>query len=442
MTLRTRIALIAALAVALAVAAASVGLFLATAQTLRASVDRSLVEIASGELPARIGPDFHGGPRVGRYGGAGGTVQVVSVQGVALTPRQGGEPVDPLPVTERTIAVAAGTSEPFFETVQVGDVPLRILTVPAGNGLAVQFARPLTEVEGVLADLRRQLTVASLLGVVLAAGLGMMVSRRAVRPVGELTRLAEEVAATQDLTRRLSLDRRDDEIGRLAGAFDHMLAELEQARSSQAQLVADASHELRTPLTSLRTNVEVLAQLERLDPDERQRLVDDVVDQIDEFSQLIGGLVELARGEEPVQAPTRLRLDEIAARAADRLDPNGARLRLRCEPVEVVGDPDRIERAVANLAENALKYAPDGDVEVEVAPTFVRVRDHGPGVDPADLPHLFKRFYRAAGARGAPGAGLGLAIVDQVATSHGGRVEVADAPGGGAVFTLHLPAAA
>ncbi len=439
MTLRTRVTVIAAAAVAVAVLVASFGLYIATARTLRASVDRSLVDIAANELPSTIDRSFRGGPRVDPYGGAGGTLQVVSARGVALTPSPAGERADPLPVSEATVAVAAGRRPAFFETVAIDEDQVRILTVPAGDDLAVQLARPLTEVEDVLGTLRQQLLVAGLLGIALAAALGAVVARRAVRPVGDLTRLAEDVAATQDLSRRLHLGRDDDEIGRLAHAFDRMLARLERSRNAQEQLVADASHELRTPLTSLRTNIEVLAQPDLLNPDERRHLVEDVVVQIDEFAAMVGDLVELARGETPVATTTAIQLDELTARVVDRLDPGRDRVRLSLRPAEVVGDPERLERAVSNLIDNALKYGGDAPVEVTTAAGSVAVRDHGPGIDANDLPHVFERFYRSPDARGAPGSGLGLAIVRQVAEAHGGNVEVVNAADGGVLATLRVP---
>jgi two-component system, OmpR family, sensor histidine kinase MprB len=438
-TLRARIALIAAAAVALAVLAASVGLYVATARTLRGTVDQALMDIATGELPAPLDRDFRGGPRLGRYGGAGGTIQVVTAGGIVLTPRSPGEQVDPLPVSSATIEVAAGARGSFYETVRLDRDDVRILTVPSGTGLAVQLARPLTEVEEALGTLRRQLLFAGLLGIALAGALGLIVASRAVRPVDELTRLAEQVATTQDLSRRLGSTGQDDEVGRLAAAFDEMLAQLEQARTSQEQLVADASHELRTPLTSLRTNIEVLAEADALPPSERRELIDDVVAQIDEFAYLIGALVELARGETPITTPTRVPLDAVTRRAVERLDPSGGRVTLVAQASTVSGDPIALERAVGNLVDNALKYAPDGLVTVEVEPGRVRVRDHGPGIAEEDLPHVFDRFYRSRTARGASGSGLGLAIVRQIATAHGGDVEVANHPDGGAVFTLRLP---
>lgn len=436
MTLRVRITLIAAAAVALAVLAASLGIYLVTAQTLRGTVDRALIELAVDELAGPIDPSFRGGPRPGPFGGAGGTLQVVSATGDVLPLPPGVE--EQLPVSDATIAAASGERDAFFETVSVAGAPVRILTLPAGTGLALQLARSLAEVETVLADLERRLLVVGLLGVALAAALGTVVSRRAVRPVDELTRIAEEVAATQDLSRRIGSGK-PDEIGRLSRAFDGMLAQLEQARQAQQQLVADASHELRTPLTSLRTNVEVLNHLERLQPAERRQLVDDVASQIDEFARLIGSLVELARGERPAHTVETVRLDELAERVLARIpDPEG-RIRLDAEPTTVTGEPERLERCLANLVDNARKYAPDGPIEVSVADRSVVVRDHGPGIAEADLPHVFERFYRSGDARGAVGSGLGLAIVEQVMLAHGGTVEAANAPEGGASFALRFP---
>jgi two-component system, OmpR family, sensor histidine kinase MprB len=438
MSLRARIATIAAAAVAVAVLAASVGIYVATARTLAGTVDRSLVELAANETHLAARPGFRGGTRVGRFGAAGATLQVVTSSGTIVA----GGVDERLPVGPATLETAAGRRDAFFETVTLDDAPVRILTVPLRDGVALQLARSLVEVEEVLDGLRRQLFLAGLLGIGLAAGLGTIVSRRAVRPVDELTRLAEEVAATRDLSRRIGWEQ-PDEIGRLAAAFDRMLAQLEQARNAQEQLVADASHELRTPLTSLRTNVEVLAQLERLPLDERRRLVDDVVVQIDEFADLIGGLVELARGERPSHAMEPVRLDRLVARVAARFGRSDLDLQLTLRPATVEGDTVRLERAVSNLLDNARKYAGDGPVVVEVDDgaegPVLTIRDHGPGIAEADLPHVFDRFYRSADARGAPGSGLGLAIVRQVVESHDGAVEAANAVGGGTRFTLRFP---
>lgn len=437
MSFRTRVALIAAIAVATAVLVASVGLYFATQRTLYGNVDGSLLELVGSE--PEPGEDPPGpGARAGRFGGAGGFVQAVTDDGVVLRPA-GVTIGELLPVTTDARAVAAGQLDRVFETVRIEGVPVRILTVPLQTGVAVQVARPLSEVETVLSDLRRQLLLAGILGVLLAAGLGTLVARGAVRPVDELTQLAEEVARTQDLSRRIAVER-DDEIGRLAAAFDRMLGELEHARQAQEQLVADASHELRTPLTSLRTNIEVLHDLGRLQEQDRRELLQDVVVQLDEFSSLISSLTELARGGRPTLELASVRLDEVVSRAVARSPRVDAEVQVEAGRTTVTGDATRIERAIAEVLENARKYAPGSDVEVTVtADGAVSVRDHGPGIAAEDRPRVTERFHRAVSARGEPGSGLGLAIVRQILGAHGGSVEVAETPGGGATIVLRFP---
>jgi two-component system sensor histidine kinase MprB len=217
---------------------------------------------------------------------------------------------------------------------------------------------------------------------------------------------------------------------------------LDESVRAQRQLVADASHELRTPVTSLRTNIELMMANPGLSEDERRRMLADVVEQTEELTALIGDLIELARGDLPPGETEDVRLDHVVEGSLDRARRNfpGVRFESSLETVVVMGVPDRLGRAVNNLLDNAARHSPpDGVVEVSVDREGVRVRDHGPGVDPDDLPYVFDRFYRGAGARGRQGSGLGLAIVRQVAEQHGGWVGVENAPDGGAVFTMRLP---
>jgi two-component system sensor histidine kinase MprB len=220
-----------------------------------------------------------------------------------------------------------------------------------------------------------------------------------------------------------------------------MFGALEESTRKQRQLVADASHELRTPLTSLRTNIEVLAGERTLPPGERERLLSDVVEQLGEMTTLIAGLIELARAEEQPEEPEDVRLDLVTADAVERTRRNrpGVTFTTELEESLVHGVPSTIERAVANLLDNAAKWSPpDGAVEVDVRDGILTVRDHGPGIDDEDLPYVFDRFYRARSARGLPGSGLGLAIVRQVAEAHGGAVVAERADGGGTRMTLQL----
>jgi two-component system sensor histidine kinase MprB len=347
-----------------------------------------------------------------------------------------------LPVTPQTLAVARGEAGPFFSDAEVNGVHARIYTRPVGHGRAVQAARSLSEVDDTLSRLTLILIAVSAGGIGLALGLGLLVARTAMGPVARLTAAAEHVARTRDLSRRIQAGGRD-ELASLARSFNTMLAALERSLAAQRQLVADASHELRTPLTSLRTNVEVLAESERLAPAERERLLADVTAQLEELTALVADLVDLARDEEQPQACEDVRFDQVAEAAIARAARHWPELRFeaRLEPALVHGDPARLDRAVANLLANAAQWSPaGGPVEVELEGGELRVRDHGPGFDPADLDHVFDRFYRSPAARGRPGSGLGLAIVRQVAETHGGSVEAANAVDGGASVRLRLPA--
>jgi two-component system sensor histidine kinase MprB len=227
-------------------------------------------------------------------------------------------------------------------------------------------------------------------------------------------------------------------------ALEHSMGALDASVHAQRQLVADASHELRTPVTSLRTNIEILQQAQEMEPDERQRLLADVVEQIGELTLLMNDLIELARGEEPSADTEDLRLDVLVSDVTERTRRHspGTPLLLALEPTLVAGVPARLERAVTNLLDNAVKYSPPGKpVEIELSGVELTVRDHGPGISTEDLAQVFDRFYRGAEARGRPGSGLGLAIVRQVVRQHGGTVTAERAAGGGTLMRLRLPGA-
>ncbi|HSI98365.1 MAG TPA: ATP-binding protein, partial [Gaiellaceae bacterium] len=276
-----------------------------------------------------------------------------------------------------------------------------------------------------------------------AAVLGLVVARAALSPVRQLTETAERVTETRDLSERIDVSGRD-ELSRLAASFNTMLAALEESTRAQRQLVADASHELRTPLTSLRTNIEVLASDRVLPPEERGRLLSDLVEQLGEMTTLIAELIELARAEQQNADPEDVRLDVLVSDAVERARRNrpGVGFSTELEPSVIRGVPATLERAIGNLLDNAAKWNPPGAaVEVRVENGALIVRDHGPGIADEDLPYVFDRFYRARAARGMPGSGLGLAIVRQVAEAHGGMVVAERAEGGGTRMVLRFPGA-
>jgi two-component system sensor histidine kinase MprB len=369
-----------------------------------------------------------------------GFAQFISPDGRAVKPVEG-EPID-VEVTPLDLSVARGTRLTLHSDRDVAGVHARVLTTALEGGGAVQAVRSLESVDSTLARLALVLAGVSAGGIALAVGLGWLVARGAVMPVARLSAAAERVTATRDLRERIEIGG-DDELARLAGTLNAMLAALEESADARRQLVADASHELRTPLTSLRMNVEFLAEDGALAPQDRRRLLRDLSEQLRELGVLVGDLVELARDERIEAAREEVRLDLVAQEAVEsaRRHAPDRRFELRTVPCIVHGVPSQLARAVNNLLDNAVKWSPGGGaVEVDVEPGGVlTVRDHGPGIDPGDLPHVFERFYRARAARGLPGAGLGLAIVRHVADSHGGTVEASNAPEGGTRLALRIP---
>ena len=439
MSFRARLALVAAAAVALAVLTASFVIYFVVRDQLRSTVDDSLKTNAAQLLGSPVHDFEHFGAPIGELGGATVYPQGVDANG-RIYPSQGSSRALSLPVNNGVIAVARGERGAFFSDTYVRGVHLRMLTFPFGPGGAVQVARSLTEVDHSLGRIKNLLILIAGGGIAIAAALGLVVSRAALAPVRRLTTATENVTETGDLSDRIEVTGRD-ELSRLAGSFNTMLGALEESSRAQRQLVADASHELRTPLTSLRTNIEVLASERTLPSGERERLLADVVDQLTEMTTLISGLIDLARGEQHTLEPEEVRLDLVASEAVERARRNRPAVTFTTDLQEstVQGVPSTIERAVANLLDNAAKWSPpNGDVEVAVRDGALSVRDHGPGIDEEDLPHVFDRFYRSPSARGRPGSGLGLAIVRQVAVAHGGEVVAEAADGGGTRMTLRL----
>ena len=438
MSFRTRLALAAAAAVALAIVLASVVLFAVVRSELRGEVDRALKRQA--EQIMLLPPDLVAQAVLRRdvkLGGAEGYPQVVLSDGTTRRPR--GADI-PLPVTDRVLDVARAETGAYLSDAHVQNTHLRLITFPYGPGVAVQIARPLTEVDNTLDRITKFLVAITLVGIGSAAILGLLVARAALAPVRRLTAATENVTETGDLSERIEVSG-DDELSRLASRFNTMLGALEASAKAQRQLVADASHELRTPLTSLRTNIEVLSGQRRLPESEREPLLADVVEQLDEMTNLIAELIELAHGDRQPTEPEEVRLDLVTADAVERTRRNRPGISFKTALGESVvhGVPANLERAIGNLLDNAAKWSPPGgEVEVGVRDGEVTVRDHGPGIDDHDLPFVFDRFYRSASARGTPGSGLGLAIVRQVAEAHGGTVTAERPVDGGTLMRLRL----
>ncbi|RFU83942.1 sensor histidine kinase [Streptomyces triticagri] len=356
-----------------------------------------------------------------------------------------------LPVTDEVREAAAGRQGPFYSTGTVDGHPLLVLTQNHGTDRAVQVA---LRSDGVDRSERRAAWLFAGLGggaVLLAAGLGYWVARTGLAPVARLTATAERITSTRDAGHRIELPegRGEDEITRLAASFNGMLEALEDSVEARRRLVADASHELRTPLTSLSANAELLGRSERLSPAQRDRACAAVVRQARGMTGLVNDLIELARGEQPptqAEAVDAVALVRSAVESARGHWPSVVfRVAVHKSPRLVHGDPARLDRLLTNLLDNAAKFSPPGG-PVEVALTaeaehlILTVRDHGPGIAPEDQPYVFDRFYRSRSARALPGSGLGLAMAQQTARAHGGRLTAGDAgEGGGAELRLRLP---
>ncbi len=464
MSLRRRIALHSGAAVAVAIVLASWAAYVLVRGELRREVDASLTAraqeftgLAGGPGAARFGGHrgrdggFPGpGGRFGqlrrparRRGGADFLEQLVTPRGEAVRFAEG----DALPVGPRVAAVAGGGADAFAADATVAGQDVRMLVAPLRRGGAVQVARSLEEVDGVLGRLRLVLVLVALGGIALAALLGRLVAGRAVEPLGRLTRTAEEVADTQDLGRRIDLEG-PDEIGRLASSFNAMLAalqgsvaRLDRSVRAQRQLIADASHELRTPVTSLRTNLEILQANPGLDPARRAQILARATAQTEELAALMADVIDLARGDAPDGALEPLRLDELVDEAIERGVRHAPGQDFRADLTEtvVLGSPARLGHALHNLLDNAVAWGAGRPIDVRLRPGELVVRDRGPGFEPDEVGQVFDRFFRGAHARDRPGSGLGLSIVRQVAEAHGGTVEARNADGGGAEVILRLP---
>lgn len=443
MSIRRRITVASATAVAVTVVLMSVGAFIAARQQLLGPIDDSLLARsadltgASSEVNRR-GPGGNLGNLLFRPGaGDFDSVyyQLIFPDGAVLNV---GEDALVLPAPDAD-AVAQG--DPTLNDIWVDGVHLRMVTsVDESIGVIVQIARPLTEADETLRDLAWMLALGSLAGIAFAALLGMLVSRNAVKPIEDLRLDVAAIADTQQLGDRIDVEG-DDEVAELASAFNDLLAQLETARAQQVRLVRDAGHELRTPLTALRMNLEVL-QRHEVPKDERDVMIGAAHAEVEELSDLVTEIVDLATDRYEEEPLSDVSLEELVESVAERLERrNGRQVEMSSDASVVHGRPEALERAVANILANADKWSPDGQpISVEIIDGSVTVIDAGPGIPDSDLPHVFERFYRADTARTTPGSGLGLSIVDQIVSDHDGTVFARNADNGsGAVVGFSLP---
>ena len=402
---------------------------------------RERIVVRPGRRPACQGPDLD------VYGSAeNAAIRVVTIDGVLLCKTKG----------------APDFGLPHSETTDIAGyrVESRVIPVPPLGSAVLEYARPLSDVRHTTRKVRFFLILGVAGGTLLALLAGLAVARRAMRPIAELTWAAREIERTRDPSRRIPHPEADDEVAELARTLEGMLQALDDARAQteatlrhQRAFVADASHELRTPLTSVLANLELLSV--QLDESELGDAADGALRSAQRMRRLVADLLLLARtdaGRVPPRAATDV--GEVLTEAAAELEPiaTGHTISIDAGRAVVDGTRDDLHRLAANLIENAIRHTPPGTTiqasvhardthggpggEVELA-----VADDGPGISPELASRVFERFVRGGDHRSAGSSGLGLAIVQAVAESHGGSVRLEAGEDGGARFVVSLPAA-
>ncbi|HTP07021.1 MAG TPA: ATP-binding protein [Anaerolineae bacterium] len=321
----------------------------------------------------------------------------------------------------------------------------------------IQLARALSEQDDSLVTLRNALLIGSVFVVALAFLIGWVLSGAALRPIQRITDTARVIGAQHDFDRRVDYRGPSDEVGRLATTFNGMLNELQGAHRQtehtlqlQRRFVADASHELRTPLTTIRGNLGLLKRQPPIAEEDERAVLDDMVEETDRLIRLTNDLLVLARSDagrslRSERIPIAPLVDDVC-RQAKLL---GEQCTIACQAVpdvSVLGDQDAIKQVLLILVDNALKYTPAGGTitigaERPDRVVNIRIADTGPGIAPDDLPHIFERFYRSDEARSGDGAGLGLAIAQELIEAQHGEITVKSEIGKGSTFTVSLPLA-
>ncbi len=365
----------------------------------------------------------------------------------------GGPPFDPLVGLAPSFQAVDPGSGVLGTTVDPQGVRWRIYALPLQDGRTLVAELSLDRVDAAVDRLREVVPVLAVLGATTTVLAGFLLAAQVLRPVAALTDTAVTIAGSRDFERRVPEQPHRDELGKLARTFNLMLTSLQLAYQAQKQFVADASHELRAPLTAIQGNLELLERHPEMDEADRREALGDARREARRLTQLVADLLALARADAGVPIRReRVELDRIVLGVVGEVRQlaHGQHVNVDgIEPVEVVGDPDRLKELTLILLDNAIKYTPPaGAIAVslhrEDHAAFLEVHDTGIGINEQDLPHVFERFYRAdpARRRDTGGTGLGLSIARWIGDQHGAQIRLTSAPGEGTRALVRFAVAA
>ena len=331
----------------------------------------------------------------------------------------------------------------------------RSVTLADGRRYTVRVGASMQLVQDAVNRRTRLMTIFGLVIAVVTVGVGYWLAGRATRPLGKVVRTAARLRPSQ-LNERLPIRGTGDELDQLSWTINQFLDRIADYLSRNREFVSNAAHELRSPLAAIQSSIDVALNVDRR-TEEYKDLLCDMSEECARLSTLVNQLLLLAEGDaaDASMARERVRLDRVTAKSVDMFrglaEDRGIQLNCLCgEEAVVEGDGDRLRQVVNNLLDNAIKFTQRGgkvDIEVHRQPdkgqVELRVRDTGVGVPPADLPHLFDRFFRGDKARchaaGAPGHGLGLPICESIVHAHGGTINVSSEEGRGTLALVIFP---
>jgi two-component system, OmpR family, sensor kinase len=313
--------------------------------------------------------------------------------------------------------------------------------------LLLEVAQSLNTLDSVLNQLRLIIIIGIIVALAITGALGALLVRRTLAPVEKITNIAGDIQQGPDLNRRVGYKGPNDEIGRLATTFDHMIERLNQTFEAQKHFIADASHELRTPLTVIRGNLDLLKR--NMSDEDRQESLRAIESEATRMTKISSDLLLLAE----VETGQMVKFETVSLSAMVKEEISRARLLAgnreivsgRLEDINVPGDAYKLNQVLSNLVDNAIKYTADsGTITLSLFRdgewARLEVADTGIGIVPDNLPHLFDRFYRVdkSRSRSRGGTGLGLAIVKGIVEQHGGKIKVDSSLGKGSTFTVYL----